>query len=103
MQQAIIEQLRDKKVSLAQRIAAIESDLTSARSADFAEQTTERENDEVLEAILVEAKQELNQIEQALQRVKAGTYGICEQCEQPIDLKRLQALPYTTRCINCAV
>lgn len=51
---------------------------------------------------LVEVEsRELEQIEEAIGRIKDGTYGTCEVCEKPIPLKRLQALPYATECIAC--
>ncbi len=45
---------------------------------------------------------ELAQIENALAKIRAGTYGRCEVCEQPIAPLRLKALPYATECIACA-
>ena len=52
---------------------------------------------------LIENEQEtLDQIHDALARITAGTYGRCEECRQPIAKPRLQALPYTPRCIECA-
>ena len=44
----------------------------------------------------------LDQIHQGLDRIKAGTFGKCEECGQPIAKPRLQALPYTAHCIECA-
>ena len=44
---------------------------------------------------------ELHQIERALQRLKQGTYGLCEACSAKIPVGRLNALPYTTLCIAC--
>jgi DnaK suppressor protein len=44
---------------------------------------------------------ELNQIERALTKLKNGTYGICEGCAAKIGVARLNALPYTTYCIDC--
>ena len=43
---------------------------------------------------------ELNQIEKALERMRAGTYGLCEVTGKPIPLARLKALPYATMCIE---
>ncbi|MDD5422150.1 MAG: TraR/DksA C4-type zinc finger protein [Candidatus Omnitrophota bacterium] len=40
-------------------------------------------------------------IDEALKRVKDGTYGNCLQCNKPIAKKRLKALPYTELCIEC--
>jgi DnaK suppressor protein len=45
---------------------------------------------------------ELREIENALVRMKEGTYGKCESCEKAIAPARLQALPYATLCILCA-
>jgi DnaK suppressor protein len=44
---------------------------------------------------------ELGQIERALHRLKQGTYGLCESCHGKIPVGRLNALPYTTLCIEC--
>jgi DnaK suppressor protein len=44
---------------------------------------------------------ELMRIEHALQRVRQGTYGLCEICGSKIAAVRLQALPYATMCIEC--
>ncbi len=52
---------------------------------------------------LIENEQEtLEQIEEALSRLDAGTFGVCVECNGPISKTRLQALPYTDRCIECA-
>jgi DnaK suppressor protein len=44
---------------------------------------------------------ELNQIHRALTRLTQGTYGICEVCQEKIPVARLNALPFSTTCINC--
>lgn len=43
----------------------------------------------------------LQKIEEALQKVEAGTYGVCEGCEEPIEPKRLEARPVAELCIRC--
>lgn len=43
----------------------------------------------------------LRKVEEALERFEAGTYGICQRCGEPIDLARLEALPYATLCFRC--
>jgi DnaK suppressor protein len=40
-------------------------------------------------------------IEEAIARIEDGTYGICEDCGEEIGLKRLEARPVTTLCIDC--
>lgn len=43
----------------------------------------------------------LSKIEEALQRIDDGEYGMCEDCGEPIGEKRLEARPVTTLCIDC--
>jgi len=43
----------------------------------------------------------LTAIEEALQRIKKGTYGVCRDCGNPIAEARLQAIPWTRVCISC--
>ncbi len=43
----------------------------------------------------------LDKIQKALDRIDAGTFGICEECDEEIALKRLEARPETTLCIQC--
>lgn len=40
-------------------------------------------------------------IQEALERIENGTFGICEVCEEEISMERLLARPVTTLCINC--
>ena len=44
----------------------------------------------------------LTQVEKALERISKKKYGDCEICEKPIPVNRLDALPYTTSCKDCA-
>lgn len=44
----------------------------------------------------------VQQIDVALGRMDAGTYGNCEECGNAIPIERLRALPHTTRCVSCA-
>jgi len=43
----------------------------------------------------------LHEIESALARIEAGEYGLCIDCEEPIDLRRLEAHPAALRCAGC--
>jgi DnaK suppressor protein len=43
----------------------------------------------------------LKKIEEAISRIDGGTYGICESCGEKINIKRLEARPVTTLCIEC--
>jgi len=43
----------------------------------------------------------IKKLKQALERIENGTYGICEECDEEISIKRLEARPVTTKCIDC--
>jgi len=43
----------------------------------------------------------INKIRQALERIKDGTFGLCESCDDVIGTERLRARPVTTLCIDC--
>ncbi|MCD6519807.1 MAG: TraR/DksA C4-type zinc finger protein [Anaerolineae bacterium] len=53
-------------------------------------------------ALREQFKEHLQEIEEALQRMEEGTYGICEECGKPIEIERLEVLPFTSLCIACA-
>ncbi len=44
---------------------------------------------------------QLQKVEDALKKIDEGTYGICDECNQPIDMERLEVLPETTKCVYC--
>jgi RNA polymerase-binding protein DksA len=66
--------------------------------ADMAADTYERE----LSMNIVSSEQEiLYQIDDALKRIDDGTFGQCQQCNEPITMSRLKAVPYASMCIKC--
>lgn len=46
-------------------------------------------------------RQQLQLVEEALSRIPDGNFGTCRECGEPIDTKRLQAVPWATRCLKC--
>lgn len=100
-----IEQLQLLRNEFTSRIESIEADVhhkDEPVEKDFAEQVTQRENDDVLHAIDSEAHQTVMLIDAALARIKSGNYGICTVCGAEIPEKRLSAVPYATTCVSCA-
>ena len=60
------------------------------------------ERDREINFILNDREREkLLAIDEALQRIKDKTYGICESCEGEIQLGRLKVLPFTRLCVKC--
>jgi RNA polymerase-binding protein DksA len=67
--------------------------------ADVASDLAEQELDLALEQAEL---QRVRLIDETLIRLARDEYGACEVCRKPIDPARLRALPWTTRCIQCA-
>jgi RNA polymerase-binding transcription factor DksA len=53
-------------------------------------------------SLLQNQEQALQEIADALERIRQGTFGRCEECHDPIHKARLHALPYTRHCVECA-
>lgn len=111
-----IEELRarllEQRVELEEQLTTIEdtsfattqSDLSGDvglddESADAGTATFEREKDLSIEQNVLDL---LQKIDRALERMDAGTYGICAICGKPIEKARIKALPYVDLCIKDA-
>lgn len=96
-------ELEDRLRTLDERVVELEGNLRTEHSHNFSEQATEREDEEVLERLEREALVEIKAIRDALSRLDNGNYGVCVQCGEEINTKRIQAVPYASHCIACAV
>jgi DnaK suppressor protein len=73
----------------------------AGEAGDSADAAFEAGSDDMASQLAELDSRELSQIERALARLKQGTYGLCEICQNKIPIGRLNALPYTTLCIDC--
>jgi RNA polymerase-binding transcription factor DksA len=94
--------LEARQASLLRRIGGIRDELASHQEKDWEELATQREGDEVLESLGVEAQVELRTIKGALARLDSGDYGRCQVCGFPKSAARLNDLPDTPFCEDCA-
>jgi DnaK suppressor protein len=85
--------------SLIEETGELMSSSADNHLADTASETYEREFDEGLED---DARDQLRQVDEAIARIDAGTYGTCSVCGKAIPVERLEALPWTTLCIEDA-
>ena len=84
--------------------AALAGDLSSLRelsSGDEVDWALDSAQDEISSQLAEVESRELGHIENALERIETGQYGICEACEKKIPSVRLEALPYATLCLAC--
>ncbi len=72
-----------------------------SRGGDVGDAANDGASDEINSQLAALESRELGQIERAIQLMREGRYGICEMCEKPIPITRLNALPFTPLCIDC--
>lgn len=102
MSEQLRKEFTERIIELQQRVTSIHQDFANGRHADWSEQASERENDEVLNALESEAKIEIQQLSNAITRMEQGNYGICMSCGEDIAKGRLAVQPAALKCINCA-
>lgn len=74
----------------------------SAMPIHMADVGTDNFEQEFTLSLMESESETLSHIEYALKRVEQGTYGECEDCEKGIPKARLNAIPYTSKCVKCA-
>ncbi|MCK8680450.1 MULTISPECIES: TraR/DksA C4-type zinc finger protein [Streptomyces] len=108
------EEVAEAKAELEGEVARIHAELTASETAltglmrdsgdgaghDEADTGTKNITREHEMALAANARATLEQTEHALQRLDAGTYGLCEVCGKPIGKARMQAFPRATLCVE---
>jgi DnaK suppressor protein len=101
----IKQELLRKKDELGSNVSAELDDMREAAEghhlADMDDLGGDAHDEETQFKILEIESAEIGQIDMALERITAGTFGLCEACEKPITADRLRALPFTSLCISC--
>lgn len=97
--EAELDESRRFQLDYAQTDAIGELSSYDNHPADLGSETFEREKDL---ALWNNTQETYHRIEEALNRIDEGTYGRCELCGQEIAMDRLEAVPYTSLCIECA-
>lgn len=93
-----IEMIEETGLGTSQGDQLQEDSTVDNHPADLGTETFERSKDLGLRS---NALRRIQEIDSALERMAAGTYGICEECGQPIDPERLKAFPSASTCITC--
>lgn len=89
----------EKQTSYLQKEDPYRKDDRSSEILDDA--ITEIEGHDRLSATYDELRKDLHEINLALLRIEAGTYGICVSCGNKIEVERLEIMPTATKCLSC--
>lgn len=98
---AILVKRRDALRSALAGDLTLLKELRSQSPGDLVDAAYDSAQDEISSQLAEVESRELASIENALERMKEGSYGQCEVCGGRIPVARLQALPYATMCIGC--
>ncbi len=107
-----LQEIKDRLVERKKRLwLEVKEQLKSNIGAGYQEMLSAArdEEDQAVVSLLAEThlallgpkRQELEAIEEALLRLENGSYGLCEECGQPIEWRRLEIMPETPLCRNC--
>ena len=78
-----------------------ESDHLKFDIGDFYDHASTDRDRELALMLADRDREKLTHVDDALKRIEAGSYGICESCEEEIDRERLAAMPFTKLCLSC--
>lgn len=100
------DRLVGERAQLLEQIRVLEADFADEswagpRAVDEAEGSSVTVEREQVDSLARNARRMVAEVDRALERMDAGTYGLCLSCGQPIALERLQALPQATQCVDC--
>jgi DnaK suppressor protein len=98
---AILIRRRDALRSALAGDLSLLKELRSESPGDVVDAAYDSAQDEISSQLAEVESRELASIENALERMKVGKYGLCEVCGCKIPMARLNALPYATMCIVC--
>jgi len=84
-----------------QELTSRRDDLVQERSNDPLDEMQSRVDLDLTVQVINSGWQTRKAIEKALELLETGEYGICQDCGEPINPKRLKAIPWTTLCVRC--
>jgi RNA polymerase-binding transcription factor len=99
--QSEAQRLRDELVASGEALDGLMRDSGDGAGDDDADTGTKNITREHEMALAANAREMLYQTERAIERLDAGTYGLCENCGNPIGKARMQAFPRATLCVEC--
>ncbi|HOE13416.1 MAG TPA: TraR/DksA family transcriptional regulator [Candidatus Saccharicenans sp.] len=96
--------LLERKNSIIRKLSQFyheSKEIETDTALDVADKAETSYTKEFLLGLTDSEREQLQLIDQALERLEKGEYGLCQVCHQEIGKKRLQIIPWTPYCINC--
>ena len=104
--ESIQEKLKTERSEIVRSLSAQSDDMKNLikpqESGDEVDVASDAIDRNLLDSLGAKDAEPLNMIDSALERIRLGRYGICISCGKEIPKERLEVLPYTVMCVNCA-
>ena len=104
--ESIQEKLKTERSEIVRSLSAQSDDMKNLikpqESGDEVDVAADAIDRNLLDSLGAKDAERLNMIDSALERIRLGRYGICISCGKEIPKERLEVLPYTVMCVNCA-
>ncbi|NIO06388.1 MAG: TraR/DksA family transcriptional regulator [Proteobacteria bacterium] len=92
---------REEIIGGVKQIHASSQEMGQDGIQDMADEASNLYTKQILMSLSENQRQVLREIDEALDRITEGTYGTCDGCGDPINLKRLQIRPFAKYCVQC--
>jgi DnaK suppressor protein len=96
--------LKERRVQIYKNMQDVNGEIDSVSKDDLKDEGDLANADSsavINSSILLQQKRELEEIQDALTKIKSGDYGTCEMCGEEIATLRLKAMPFARHCIIC--
>jgi len=97
-------ELINLKSSISSNISSAEKEISLMRQqnpTDEGDYAVLMNDTSIDDTLIAKQLEKLKEIDEALDKISNGNYGICEMCEEAISLERLKVKPYAKYCISC--
>ena len=92
---------RRKILNDIEKLVQESNELGKDGTPDIGDEASDLSSRQLLLSLNEADRNKLREIDEALERIEEGTYGICEECGEPISLKRLEVKPTAIYCVEC--
>ena len=95
------KRLNDERAILIEKLKGNDLSIDDSETPDPVDLAVRNYSKNVMLAVSENESRQLAEIDQALTRIEDDEYGNCQNCEKPINPKRLQAIPWARYCLDC--
>ena len=97
----LLSGMRDKLTAGLERCLNDSKEEVNGGVPDIADEATRTYNRQVMLNLSEQERSQLGRVEEAIQKLEDGRYGICDECGDRIPVKRLKVVPFAKFCVTC--